>query len=209
MRPESSSRSDSFKTGSQPNWTWQLENRSYILVPDPLPHCGETGPVFYMIGDTMKRVTRFISNANRTVLKGSKRFAIAMLVICALFGIVSGSVLLFAPERLNEVQNSLVALGSRGYKLPDVSAVPHSSEQEIRTLKTFSKVFVNLAKQSRPALVLLRRLDKCRVAVAEAFLFPMTFSFHFFHREADNVSADFSNSNLLAQDSLSTSKTAM
>jgi serine protease Do len=128
----------------------------------------------------MKRVGKIISKLNNSILNGTKRFATAMLVISAMFGIVSGGVLLFAPDKLENVQNSLVALGSKGYKLPDTAALPHSSEQEIRTLKTFSKVFVNLAKQSRPALVFIKTTRQVQNRGRGGFPFPDDFFFPFF-----------------------------
>jgi serine protease Do len=116
-----------------------------------------------------------------TALKsGSKRFFIASLGLSALFGVVSGGVLLFAPERLDEVKDSLVALGSRGYKFPDVNATSVSSEAEVRTLKTFSKVFVNLAKQSRPALVFIKTKKEVQTRGRGGFPFPDDFFFPFF-----------------------------
>lgn len=113
-------------------------------------------------------------------MRGTKRLAVASLAICALFGVVSGGVLLFAPEKLDDVQNSLTALGSKGYKLPNVPALPHSSEQEIKTLKTFSKVFVNLAKQSRPALVFIKTKREVQGRGRGGFPFPDEFFFPFF-----------------------------
>lgn len=115
------------------------------------------------------------------VLKsGTRRIFKASLALSAILGVVSGGVLLFAPERLNEVQDSLVALGSRGYKLPDTAPLPHSSEAEIRTLKTFSKVFVNLAKQSRPALVFIKTKKEVQSRGRGGFPFPDDFFFPFF-----------------------------
>ncbi|NBW81213.1 hypothetical protein EBR21_05615, partial [bacterium] len=128
----------------------------------------------------MKRVSNFISNVPGKMMRGTKRFAIASLIVCAMFGLVSGGVLLFAPEKLHDVQNSLTALGSKGYKLPDVPPIPHSSEQEIKTLKTFSKVFVNLAKQSRPALVFIKTKRETAQRGRGGFPFPDDFFFPFF-----------------------------
>jgi serine protease Do len=130
-------------------------------------------------GIEMKQVSRLLSNVQGTFRKGSKRIAVAALGTCALFGLVSGGVLLFAPDKLDEVQNSLSALGSKGYKLPDVPAIPHSSEQEIKTLKTFSKVFVNLAKQSRPALVFIKTKRASQSRGMRGFPFPDDFFFPF------------------------------
>jgi serine protease Do len=128
----------------------------------------------------MKRVSNFMNNVQGKIMRGTKRFAVAGLIVCALFGLVSGGVLLFAPEKLHDVQNSLTALGSKGYKLPDVPPIPHSSEQEIKTLKTFSKVFVNLAKQSRPALVFIKTKREAAPRGRGGFPFPDDFFFPFF-----------------------------
>ncbi|MFZ9521507.1 MAG: S1C family serine protease, partial [Silvanigrellaceae bacterium] len=128
----------------------------------------------------MKRVSTFMNDMHGKMMRGTKRFAVAALIVCALFGIVSGGVLMFAPEKLDDVQNSLTALGSKGYKLPDVAPIPHSSEQEIKTLKTFSKVFVNLAKQSRPALVFIKTRREAAPRGRGGFPFPDDFFFPFF-----------------------------
>lgn len=128
----------------------------------------------------MKRVSQVMSKVRGTVMRGTRRFAIASIALFAMLGVVSGGVLLFAPDKLDQVQSSLTALGSKGYKLPDVSPIPHSSEQEIKTLKTFSKVFVNLAKQSRPALVFIKTKREVQGRGRGGFPFPDDFFFPFF-----------------------------
>lgn len=111
---------------------------------------------------------------------GTKRVLKTGLALSAVFGVISGGVLLFAPEHLDDVKDSLVAMGSRGYKLPDTQPLPHSSEAEVRTLKTFSKVFVNLAKQSRPALVFIKTKKEVQSRGRGGFPFPDDFFFPFF-----------------------------
>ncbi|MEN9809318.1 MAG: hypothetical protein RLZZ488_885 [Pseudomonadota bacterium] len=128
----------------------------------------------------MMRDSKLMSKVSGTIMRGTKRIAIAAAATCAVFGLVSGGVLLFAPDKLEDVQNSLTALGSKGYRLPDVPPIPHSSEQEIRTLKTFSKVFVNLAKQSRPALVFIKTKREVQGRGRGGFPFPDEFFFPFF-----------------------------
>lgn len=109
------------------------------------------------------------------VKSGAKRFFVAALAVSAIFGIVSGGILFFAPEQLNDVKDSFVAMGSRGYKLPDTSPIPNSSDAEVKTLKTFSKVFVNLAKQSRPALVFIKTKREVQSRGRGGFPFPDDF----------------------------------
>jgi len=120
------------------------------------------------------------SNLIGFIKSGTKRIFLAVLALSAIFGVISGGVLMFAPERLDTVKNSLVALGSKGYKFPDSPPVAHSSETEIRALKTFSKVFVNLARQSRPALVFIKTKRDAPARGRGGFPFPDDFFFPFF-----------------------------
>jgi len=127
----------------------------------------------------MKRMSRIVSKTTGFIMNGTKRFFLASLILAALFGVFSGSVLLLAPEKIDDVKNSVMAMASKGYKLPDVSPIPHNSD-EVRTLKTFSKVFVNLAKQSRPALVFIKTKREVQVRGRGGFPFPDDFFFPFF-----------------------------
>ncbi len=120
------------------------------------------------------------SNFIGFVKSGTKRIFLAALALSAIFGVVSGGVLMFAPDQLDNVKNSLVAFGSKGYKFPDTPPVAHSSEADIRALKTFSKVFVNLARQSRPALVFIKTKREMPSRGRGGFPFPDDFFFPFF-----------------------------
>ena len=85
-----------------------------------------------------------------------KRFGILGVSIAALFGLLSALILIFAPEKIVRVTNELSALGQKSYKLPEPSHSNPNNEGDVKVLKTFSKVFVNIAKQTRPALTFIR-----------------------------------------------------
>lgn len=110
----------------------------------------------------------------------SKRLLFATLTVSALFGAYTGSVLLFAPEHLDDIKESVTALGAKDYQFPDTPPISHSPEEDIKTLKTFSKVFVNLAKQSRPALVFIKTKREVQARGRGGFPFPDDFFFPFF-----------------------------
>lgn len=98
--------------------------------------------MIFKVGKIMKR------SARRVLITGG--------IAAAAFGIVSAGVLVFAPEHLPDITNSLQALGDKGYKLPEPPHAAPASESEIQALKSFSKVFVNIGKNTRPALVYIQ-----------------------------------------------------
>jgi len=120
------------------------------------------------------------SNFSGIFKSTSKRFFIATFALSAIFGLYSGGVLFFAPEQLDTIKNSVSALGSKDYTFPDTPPLAHSPEEDIKTLKTFSKVFVNLAKQSRPALVFIKTKREVQTRGRGGFPFPDDFFFPFF-----------------------------
>lgn len=120
------------------------------------------------------------SNFSGIFKSTSKRFFIATFALSAIFGLYSGGVLFFAPEQLDTIKNSVSALGSKDYTFPDTPPMAHSPEEDIKTLKTFSKVFVNLAKQSRPALVFIKTKREVQTRGRGGFPFPDDFFFPFF-----------------------------
>lgn len=72
-------------------------------------------------------------------------------------GFFTAAVLLLAPHKMTEVINELSAHGS-DYKLPtqSQSSLDSRDSAEVKALRGFSKVFVNLAKQAKPAVVFLQ-----------------------------------------------------
>lgn len=120
------------------------------------------------------------SNFSGIFKSTSKRFFVATFALSAIFGLYSGGVLFLAPEQLDTIKNSVSALGSKDYTFPDTPPLAHSPEEDIKTLKTFSKVFVNLAKQSRPALVFIKTKREVQARGRGGFPFPDDFFFPFF-----------------------------
>lgn len=95
------------------------------------------------------KVSRFMKRATRRVLV-TGGFA------AAAFGIASAGVLIFAPEKIPSISQSLEALGAKGYKLPEPVHAAPVPESELQALKSFSKIFVNIGKNTRPALVYIQ-----------------------------------------------------
>jgi Do/DeqQ family serine protease len=120
------------------------------------------------------------SNTSGIFKSATKRLFVTALALSAIFGVYSGGVILFAPEQLDDLKNSVSALGAKGYTFPDTPPMAHSPEEDIKTLKTFSKVFVNLAKQSRPALVFIKTKREVQARGRGGFPFPDDFFFPFF-----------------------------
>ncbi|MCA2958711.1 MAG: Do family serine endopeptidase [Silvanigrellales bacterium] len=105
-----------------------------------------------------------------------KVLGFAMLVVAALVGVGGVGVLFFAPERVDDIQRSVTAMGSE-YTLPKTPSLVDHGPEETRVLTTFSKVFVNIAKQTRPALVYIRTrrtvaASRQRLPFPEDFFFP-------------------------------------
>lgn len=99
----------------------------------------------------------FISKYAKLMAHLMKRFFVTSFVFAALFGVASAAVLFFAPEKITKVTDSISALASRNYKLPETAqSIPNNTESDVRALKAFSKVFVNIGKATRPALVYIQ-----------------------------------------------------
>ena len=100
--------------------------------------------------------------------------------ILAFVGAITIYFVVFAPNRIPEVVNSIQAMGST-YTFPKDS--PHAianTDEDLKTLRSFSKVFVNIAKASRPSLVYIRvrkKVDQTRPN--NPFGFPDEFFFPF------------------------------
>ncbi len=97
----------------------------------------------------------------------------AALVAAAAVGVGSLGVLFLAPHRIDDIRQSVSAMGQT-YELPRGVPLVARGDAETRVLDTFSKVFVNIAKQSRPALVFIRT-RKTVVAERQRFPFPDEF----------------------------------
>jgi serine protease Do len=95
------------------------------------------------------------------------------ILFFTVFGIISAGVFLFAPEKLNTISNSMAAFGAKDYKLPDPNGAPPVSGSDQAQLKSFSKVFANIGKATRPALVYIesKRFVEARRNPMEEFFF--------------------------------------
>lgn len=108
-----------------------------------------------------------------------KVFGFAVLVLTALVGVGGIGILFFAPHKVDDIQRSVSALG-REYTLPEAPSLVTHGAEEGKVLNTFSKVFVNIAKQTRPALVFIRTRrtvvsNRQRLPFPEDFFFPFPF----------------------------------
>lgn len=109
-----------------------------------------------------------------------RNFLKTLFIGAAMFGIFSALVVLLAPEKISTMTDSLTALGNRGYKLPDPQAAPSVPDADVKILKTFSKVFVNIGKATKPALVYIQTKTKVEAAGRRSpFPFPDDFFFPF------------------------------
>lgn len=117
----------------------------------------------------------------RFVARGLGRgMMIRLTGVLALVGALALYFVLFAPNRIPDVVNSMQALGN-SYTFPKDSphAIPNTAE-DLRMLRSFSKVFVNIAKASRPSLVYIRVRKKADPGRSmNPFGFPDEFFFPF------------------------------
>lgn len=56
--------------------------------------------------------------------------------------------------------NTAVAEASGNYRLPSATPPNPNSQEDVKVLRTFSKVFVNIAKETRPSLVFIETVTK-------------------------------------------------
>jgi serine protease Do len=77
-----------------------------------------------------------------------------LIAFLAMLGLAAAYLLMFQPEKLDTVRNLITAQG--GYKIPNSASHVKHDESDLNIMKTFSKVFVNIAKETRPALVFIR-----------------------------------------------------
>lgn len=105
-----------------------------------------------------------------------RRFAlIAVTGSLVVMGAFSAYLLAFAPERIPDVVRSVSAHGSE-YQLPSAKEPKEEQNAEIRALRSFSKVFVNLAKKVKPAVVYIQVKKKADPSETRGFFgFPEEF----------------------------------
>ena len=84
-----------------------------------------------------------------------RRFFQILVSLCAALGVAFAYLIFFMPEKIDKVRNLISAQGG-GYKIPDFQSHVKHEESDLKVMKTFSKVFVNIAKETRPALVFIR-----------------------------------------------------
>lgn len=90
------------------------------------------------------------------LLKILKKFLSLGFIAAAVFGVTCAFILFFTPDKISKVTDSISAFGNKGYKLPEPAPLATNSEADLRALKAFSKVFVNIGKATRPALVFIQ-----------------------------------------------------
>ncbi|MES2616204.1 MAG: trypsin-like peptidase domain-containing protein [Bdellovibrionota bacterium] len=106
-----------------------------------------------------------------------KNVVVAGVSVAALFGVVSAGVLIFSPQQLSRVKEFVTAQASPDYKLPApaLQTTP-AVGADVAFLKSFSKIFANLAKEARPALIMI--MSEKKVATQQQ-VFPEDFFFPF------------------------------
>jgi Do/DeqQ family serine protease len=121
------------------------------------------------INQEQKKVTKFMKAR-------AKNLIVASVSIAALFGFACASMLILKPDEVSNITKSLTAQASNAYTLPPASIPQTNSDSAF--LKSFKKVFTGIAKESRPALVLIIAEKKVTVSQNE-FSFPDDFIFPF------------------------------
>jgi serine protease Do len=107
----------------------------------------------------------------------AKNLIVASFSVAALLGVASASIVIFAPEKITNIKQHFIAQASaNAYSLPQATNVAPGNDTLF--LKSFKKVFSNIAKESRPALVFIIAEKKVQVRANE-FPFPDDFFFPF------------------------------
>lgn len=106
-----------------------------------------------------------------------KNLVVAGISVAALFGVTCAGVIVFYPQGLPQIKEAITAHAGAEYKLP-ASSVPATglSPADTAFMKSFSKVFANLAKEARPALIMILSEKK---VTAQQQMFPDDFFFPF------------------------------
>ncbi len=114
-------------------------------------------------------------NKLRRFLKArAKNIFIAVFSIAALFGLASAGLLILKPEEFSKVTKQLTAQAANSYSLPPAAML--SADSDVAFIKSFKKVFTNIAKESRPALVFI--IAEKKIAVRQND-FPFSDDFFF------------------------------
>ena len=93
------------------------------------------------------------AQSNRRQL--GKTLMVRIVGVFAVVGAAATYFLMFAPDKIPHVVDGIQAFGS-DYSLPEAAGKSPNDEEDLKALRSFSKVFVNIAKASRPALVYIR-----------------------------------------------------
>jgi serine protease Do len=93
---------------------------------------------------------------------------VSITAVLALFGVLAVYLLAFAPERIPDVVRSVSAFGN-SYELPAGEEPAEEHSADIKALRSFSKVFVNLAKKVKPAVVYIQVKKKADPAEGRGF----------------------------------------
>jgi serine protease Do len=113
----------------------------------------------------------------RFASRSARSAARLFVLFFALLGVVSAAIFVFAPERVSTITNSMAAFGAKDYKLPDANGASPISSADQAQLKSFSKIFANIGKATRPALVYIesKRFVEMRRNPMEEFFFGFPF----------------------------------
>jgi serine protease Do len=98
----------------------------------------------------------------------------SLVMLSAAFGLASGYILVFAPQKIESVTASMAAFGSKnGYQLPQSNGTVVPTDLSPAQFRAFSKIFTNIGKQTRPALVYIesKRFVESRRNPLEDFFF--------------------------------------
>jgi serine protease Do len=119
---------------------------------------------------------------NQSKKRPVKGLVVRVVGVLAFVGALSLYFLMFAPDRIPKVVSNIQALGNT-YSFPQASpgSAPNSDD-DLRMMRSFSKVFVNIAKASRPSLVFIRVRKKAAPNMGRGmnpFGFPDEFFFPF------------------------------
>jgi serine protease Do len=121
-------------------------------------------------------------------LRFKKTFLI-VFSMAAIFGFFWAVLIIFYPEKISNISESITAFASKKskYILPKNSSETQSenSSQDKAFLKLFSKVFVNIGKQAKPALVMIQSERKVKGGGQQS-PFPDDFFFPFLPPEFRN-----------------------
>lgn len=109
--------------------------------------------------------------------------------MAAIFGFFWAVMIIFYPEKISNISESITAFATKNskYSLPMMSTNSQSenASQDKAFLNMFSKVFVNIGKQAKPALVMIQSERKVKIG-GQQLPFPDDFFFPFLPPEFRN-----------------------